>query len=165
MVEGNIVVEKSMTFNEMIFSSQLGKILTGIVIFFLGLVFAYFTEKIISKLLKEIKIDEAVKKIGFDIYLSEVIADLAKKVIWFVSLVLALNQMGILKIVTYIFAALIALILILGILIYIFDFFVNLSKRKYIKAPNKGLTETKIVRHGELMFVPHKYIYERLKTK
>ncbi len=161
----NIVVEKSMTLNELVFSSQLGKVLTGVVIFLLGLVVAYFVEKALLKLLKEVKLDQAVKRIGFDIYLSGTIADLAKKMVWVVFLVIALNQIGILKITAYVFAALIALILVLGISIYIFDFFVNFSKRKYVKASHKGFTETKIFRHGELMFVPHKYVYQRLKEK
>lgn len=161
----NIVIEKSMTLNDLIFTSQLGKALTAVVIFVLGLVAAYFAEKIVLFILKELKVNDAMKKMGFNIYLSETIADLVKKAIWVVFFILALNQMDILKISIYVFMGIIALIFVLGALIYIFDFFVNLSKRKYVKASSKRLTETRILRHGDIMFVPHKYVYERLKKK
>jgi hypothetical protein len=154
-----------MTFNEWIFTSQLGKAMTGIVIFALGLVIAYFTEKMVLFVLKELKINDAMKKMGFNIYLSETIADLVKKAIWVVFFMVALNQMDILKISIYIFTGIILLIFFLGAIIYAFDFFANLSKRKYVKASNKRLTETRILRHGDIMFVPHKYVYDRIKKK
>src|SRR3989338_9828471 len=114
-------------------SSTLVKLVAAIAIILLGLLFGRFFSKLLSKILKEVKLNLLLKdELKINVPAEEFISRLIMYIIYFVSLVLALNQIGLTTTVLYIILITILVIIVILTALAFKDFVPNITARFYI---------------------------------
>lgn len=131
--------------------------LAAIVILLVGLIIGLVVKKVLAKVLHEIELDKIVNRLGKDYSLEKNLSSLAAYIIYFIALVIFLNQLGITSIVLYLVVGVILLLLgatfLLGVKDFIPNFMAgisiyrkgNLKEGKKIKVNN---IEGKIIKFG-----------------
>ncbi len=151
------------------------KIIVAVVILLVGLTIGLLVKRILNKILHEIELDKIVKRLGKSYSLEKRISDLAAYLIYFITLVIFLNQLGIASIVLYILVGAVLLLLGATFLLGIKDFIPNLVaglmiyKKGYWKKGKKikideiegkiekiGLVEMEIkTKKGDKIYLPN----------
>lgn len=102
------------------------QIAIAVVILLIGLTLGLVARKILKKLLQELEVDKTLKKLGKDYPLERRLSNLAAYLIYLITLIIFLNQLGIASLVLYILGG---IVLLLGGAIFILgvkDFLPNL---------------------------------------
>lgn len=109
------------------------KIVAAILIFLLGFVLGKVVGRIIYKMLKEIEINKFLKTAtGMRINADHLISNFISYAIYFLSLVAALEQIGIANIILYLLSATVILVILLSFFLSIRDFLPNLIAGIYL---------------------------------
>lgn len=157
----------------------INKILTPIIILLIGFIIARLISKFAKKILSEIELNNILKKAtGFKPKFEEAISNVIRYFIYFITLAIALDQVGITGVVIYMVSGAILIVLIITILLGIKDFIPNLiSGLSLIRAGfiNQGdnikvkdlegkiikisLTETRIkTKKGDIINIPNSHL-------
>ena len=168
------IIEVSGYINSLIFSSFSLKIILVIILLLIGFIIAKIFGKLSQKILHELELNLLLKKIKIKVPLEYFIGKLIEYAIYLITVVIALNQLGITKtvIIALISAALVicALAAIFGIrgfvpnliaffTIYRKDLFNEGDKIKVKNVEGTvdkiGITETQITTKKETIFIPN----------
>ena len=175
-----------------VFSGAVSRLLVSLVIFFVGFIIGKLLGKLTAKILHELNVDYLSRKaFGVKFSFEDAISAFVTYFIYFISLIMALNEIGLTTTMfTIIFAAIIVLIVI-SILLGIWNFIPNFMSGLVIKQKNflregdvikikdiEGkiiaidVLETRIKnKHGDIIFVPnliltkHEIINYKIKPK
>ena len=90
-----------------------------------GLIIGLVVRKISKKVLHEIELDKAINRLGKDYSLENKLSQLAAYIIYFLALVVFLNQLGIISIILYLIAGVILLLVGATFLLGVKDFIPN----------------------------------------
>jgi len=120
------------------------KSIFAILIFFLGFILGKIVGRVVYKMLKEIEINNFLKKSAkLDIKADSILSRLLSYVIYFLSFVAALEQIGLASIALYIISTTIVLMLILSFFLATRDLIPNIFSGIYLyrnKDINEGIT-------------------------
>lgn len=164
-----------------VLSQFLNKIVVAIVILIIGFVVGRVFGKLIAKLLHEIELNRLIAKRGIKISLEEIISNGLTYLIYFISLIMALNHLGLAATVLYFIYAAILVLLIISIFLAIKDFMPNviagfvlfqkgtIKKGDTIivdtvkgKVKHLGLVETEIrTKEGDTIYIPNSLLMKK----
>lgn len=179
-----------MVFNPGLLSSKISdltlNLIAAIVILLVGLVVGRFLGNLTRKVLHELELDRLLKEqTRFKIPLEQFLASLVKFIVYFIVVILALEQVGLQTAVLNIILVIILLILMVFIILSIKDFIPNLvaglflHQKRNIKAGerievkniegevlNISLIETKIrTRNGDIVYIPNSVLTKHVVIK
>ncbi len=159
-----------------LFSGVVSQLLVGLVIFFVGFIVGKLLGKLTTKILHQLSLDYLLKKaLGIRFSVEDVIGAFVTYFIYFISLIMALNQLGLTTTMfTIIFTAIIVLIVV-SVILSIKDFIPNFISGLIIRQKNfieegdviqvknvEGKVvqidalETKIEnKHGDVIYIPN----------
>jgi small-conductance mechanosensitive channel len=153
----------------------LTRLIVFIIIILLGLIASKVVVNLIKKLMKEFEINKVFKRADINFNPNNFIPSLSKYIIYFVTLVIALDVVGITKIVFYIMIVVMALVIIIYVLISIKDLIPNWYcsfkvKKKYkignhinyknIKGEiiHMNSVELQVKTKKEIIYIPYKLL-------
>ncbi len=100
--------------------------LAAVVILLVGLIIGLVVKKILKKVLHEVELDKTILRLGKNYSLENKLSGLAAYIIYFLALVIFLNQLGITFFILYLVAGVILLLLGATFLLGVKDFIPNL---------------------------------------
>ena len=120
------IVNQGIDFLDTVFSGIVSKLVVAVIILLIGFIFGKLAGKLVQSLLREMNVDQSVKKaVGVKIPVEEVIGTFITYFIYFVTVIMALNQIGLTTDVLNIISAAVMVIIILSIFLGIKDFIPN----------------------------------------
>ena len=152
------------------------KLVSSILIIIIGLVIGRFIGKLTQKILNNLQLNRILKsETNIKILLEEALASILKYVIYFISLIAALNQLGLAPIVFTIILIIVLVFMVFFIILALKDFIPNImagfvihqkgfiKKNDYIRVKSVegrieqiGLTEVKLItKNKDVVFVPN----------
>lgn len=159
-----------------IFSKFYYDILIAVIILLIGFILAKLLSKVVQKVLNSLEVDKIAKKATrIEMGLEKAAGTFIKYFIYFIAIIMALNQLNITTTILQMFSAAILIIVIISVVLAIKDFVPNtfagfyLYRNKFIKEGEtirvKGiegtvkhinLVETKIeTKEGDLVYIPN----------
>jgi len=169
------------TFNKSIFS-----IIGAIAILLLGLVIGRFLSKLTQRILHELEINKIIKKTtGSPLPLEQIISSITKYVIYFIAIILALNQIGLSSKILLVILTIFLILIVAFIILALKDFIPNIIagftiqqkaffkkgdqikiKRMEGKVIDITITETKIkTKDNEIIIIPNSLITKNIIRK
>ena len=151
------------------------RIIVFIIIILLGLVISKVISNLIRKLIKELELNKIFKKADINFNPNKFLPSLSKYIIYFLTLIIALNAVGITSIVLWIISIILILVIVFYVIVSIKDLIPNWYhgfkvKKKYkvgssIKYKNiKGkviymnLVELQVKTNKEIIYIPYKLL-------
>ena len=162
------------------------KLVVAVIIVLIGLVAGKLLGKLIHKLLHEIELNRIIKKAaGIKVSAEEIISSFVTYFIYFIFIVMALNQLGLTTVVLHMISGAILIIIIISIMLSIKDFMPNMfagffiHQKRFIKEGDiiqvdntKGkvvhinLVETKIeTKKGDIIYIPNSLLTKKTVVK
>ena len=121
------VVGESISHLPNLLSGIFTKLVVAVIIVLIGLVAGKLLGKLIHKLLHEIELNNLIKKsAGIKISMEEIISSFVTYFIYFIFIVMALNQLGLTTVVLHMISGAILIIIIISIMLSIKDFMPNM---------------------------------------
>jgi len=169
-----------------ILSSVFTKLVVAVIIVLIGLVLGKILGKFVQKALHEIELNKIIKKAaGIKASVEEIISTSLSYFIYFIFIVMALNQLGITTVVLHMISGAILIIIIISILLSIKDFMPNMFAGLFIhqirfikegdilkvdntegKVVHINLVETKIeTKHGDIIYIPNSLLTKKTVVK
>ena len=169
-----------------ILSSVFTKLVVAVIIVLIGLVLGKILGKFVQKALHEIELNKIIKKAaGIKASVEEIISTSLSYFIYFIFIVMALNQLGITTVVLHMISGAILIIIIISILLSIKDFMPNMfaglfiHQKRFIKegdilkvdntegkVVHINLVETKIeTKHGDIIYIPNSLLTKKTVMK
>ena len=165
------------------FTSNLPNLINRLIITFIIILIGFIIGRLLSKftrkILKELELNSLFKKAtGMKLKIEQTIATSIKYLIYFITLIMALDQLGITGIVLYLLAGAVFIILIISIFLSIKDFIPNmisglsLHKKGFIKKGDHirvkdiegkityiSLLETRVeTKKGDIINIPNSHL-------
>lgn len=158
------------------YSSIINRIAVALLIILIGFIIGRLLGKVVQRVLHELEINRIMKKAAkLSFSLEKAIANFVKYFIYFIAIIMALNQIGIATTILYMLAGAIIIIVILSVFLGVKDFIPNffagmvIHRKKFINVGDtirvKGLTgkvihinlvETRIqTENGDIIYVPN----------
>ncbi len=154
------------------------KIVIAVVILLIGFIVGKVLGRLIHKGLRELEIDKALKRSGVKFGIEDFISRVVEYFIYFLTVISALNQIGLTTVVLYMIAAIVLIILAASFILGIKDFIPNfisgmvIYRRDFIKNGSTirvngmegeivvlTLLETRIkTKKGDVICLPNSYI-------
>ena len=162
------------------------KLVVAVIVVLIGLVAGKLLGKFIHKLLHEIELNKLIKKsAGIKVSAEEIISSFVTYFIYFIFIVMALNQLGLTTVILHMISGAILIIIIISILLSIKDFMPNMfagffiHRKRFIKEGDiiqvdntKGkvvhinLVETKIeTKKGDIIYIPNSLLTKKTVVK
>lgn len=169
-------LENAFNYLHEIFSRFYYDILIAVIILLIGFILGKLLSKIVQKLMNSLEVDKITRKATrVNIGLERAVGAFTKYFIYFIAIIMALNQLNITTTILQMFSAAILIIVIISIILAIKDFVPNtfagfyLYRNKFIKEGEvirvKGiegtvkhinLVETKIeTKEGDMVYIPN----------
>lgn len=185
-ISGKAVVDSSVNFINDLIRPLLTRFVVAIVILLIGFVLGKLLGKFCQRILHEIGINVALKKAtGFRINIEAGVGVFITYFVYFLTVVMALNQIGITTTVLNMIAAAVIIIIIISIVLAIKDFVPNvlsgifIHKKGFIKVGDKvkagnvkgniiylNLVETRVeTRDGDIICIPNSLFLKQGYTK
>ncbi len=140
------LVLNAISYVDGIFMGFYTKILAAVVMLLVGIILGKIAGKLIMKILHEIELDEIIKKAGgVDIGLEKVLGTFTAYFIYFIAVIMALNQLNITTTVLQMISGAVIIIVIISIVLAIKDFVPNLFAGIYIYR-NKFIEEGEVIK-------------------
>ena len=108
-------------------------VVSAAAIFIISLIIGKFAGLIVTSLLYELRLDEILETIGIKIFISKTLGMLISLGIYVTGFILALNQLGITKIIIVLLAVFFAIIIFLGVMLGFADMVRNLFAGLYLR--------------------------------
>jgi len=121
------------------------KLVASITILLIGLILGRFLSNLVKKILKEIELNNILKKeLKLDWPIEQFLTSITKYLVYFIALIIALNQIGLTTTVLYIILAVILLFIVVFIILAIKDFIPNVINGFLIQ-------HRKLLKEGEIV--------------
>src|SRR3989344_1247513 len=163
---------------EVFFSKLVVSLVAAIVILLIGLVIGRFLGNVVRRILRELELSKILKEERVKFPLEEVLSNGVKYIIYFIAVVLALNQVGLTSAIINILLGIIFVLIIIFIVLAFKDFIPNvmaaffIHQRRDIKEGDNikvkniegkiigiNLVETKIkTKSGDTIYVPNSFL-------
>ena len=161
------------------------KLVAAITILLIGLILGRFFSKLVKKILKEVELNNIIKKeFKLDWPVEQFLVSFIRYLVYFVALVIALNQIGLAKIILYVILGGVLLFIVVFMILAIKDFIPNvvsgflIQHRKLLKKGDKikvkdiegkvvdiTLTEIQIKSGNEIIVVPNSVLSKEIIWK
>jgi len=161
------------------------KLVASITILLIGLILGRFLSNLVKKVLKEIELNNIIKKeLKLDWPIEQFLSSVSKYLVYFVALIIALNQLGLASTVLYIILGVILLFIVAFIILAIKDFIPNvisgfvIQHRKLLEKGEKvrigdiegkvekiTLTEVQIKSGDEVIVIPNSILSKKIIRK
>lgn len=147
-------------------SNILVKIIVAIVVILIGIILARILSKLTYRILHELELDRILKDLGVKVPVEEFVGTIVKYIVYFIAVIIALNQLGLETIVFYIILILFLVILIVFVVLAFKDFIPNITagffmhQKRLIKKGDKI-----IVKNIEGTVMEISLIDTKIKTK
>ncbi|MEE9525990.1 MAG: mechanosensitive ion channel domain-containing protein [Candidatus Woesearchaeota archaeon] len=175
------IINQTTTYIDFILSQLFTKIIVAIIILLIGFVMARIAGKLIHKFLHEIELNKILEKAGMKLKLESTISNIVTYFIYFVTIIWALNSMGLTTTILNMVSGAILVLIVISIILAIKDFFPNIMagffiyRKNTIKVGNKvkidnvsgtvkkiSLLETEIkTPSGDTIYVPNSTITKK----
>lgn len=120
------IVNQGIDFLDKMFTGIVSKLVVAVIIVLIGFIFGKLLGNLVQSLLKSMDINKAIKKaVGMRIPFEEIVGSFITYFIYFVSIIMALNQMGLTTDILNIISAAVMVIIILSVFLGIKDFIPN----------------------------------------
>lgn len=180
------VITDSISILPKLLSGIFTKLVVAVIIVLIGLVAGKLLGKLIHKLLHEVELNKLIKKsAGIKISAEEIISSFVTYFIYFIFIVMALNQLGLTTVVLHMISGAILLLIIISIMLSIKDFMPNMfagffihqkgfiKEGDIIKVDNTtgkvihiNLVETKIeTKQGDIVYIPNSLLTKKTVVK
>jgi len=120
----------------LIFSQLFTKFIVAIVILLIGFVIARIIGKLVQRVLHEVELNNILKKAGVKFDLEDVISHLVIYFIYFITVIWALNALGLTTTILNMISAAFLILIIISILLAVKDFVPNLIAGFFIYQKN-----------------------------
>ena len=160
---------------EGVFSGFLSKLIIAVVILLVGFIIGKVVGRLVQKVLHELELDTILKKMGLKITLESASGMIVSVLIYFIAIVMALNQLGLTTVILYIIIGGAILLILVSTILAVKDFIPNLiagffvHKKGYFQEGNKikvkglegkikkiSLIETEIeTNKKDIIFIPN----------
>lgn len=174
-------VDNLINYANILFSQLFTKLIVGIIILLIGFIIGKILGRFVHKLLHEIELNNILKKAGIKISLEEIISKFITYFIYFISVIWALNEIGLTTTILNMISAAVLILIIISVLLAIKDFIPNLLAGFLIyqkslikegnlievnqlkgKVKNISLLETEIeTRKGDIIYIPNSLITKK----
>lgn len=165
-----------------IISQTTANIAAAIIIILIGLVLGRFIGRFAQKILNELETNKILKqKTTINIDLEELVGSVIKYVIYFISLIMALNQVGLTPLILKIILIIILILMIIFIVLAVKDYIPNvvagfvLHQKRVLKEGDvilfkdiegkvitTSLIETRIeTKNGDIIFIPNSVLMKK----
>lgn len=161
------------------------KLVAAITILLIGLILGRFFSNLVKKILKEVELNNIIKKeFKLDWPVEQFLVSFIRYLVYFVALVIALNQIGLASIILYMILGVILLFIIIFIILATKDFIPNvvsgflIQHRKLLKKGDKikvkdiqgevvniTLTEVQIKSGNEVIVIPNSVLSKEIIWK
>ena len=161
------------------------KLVAAITILLIGLILGRFFSNLVKKILKEVELNNIIKKeFKLDWPVEQFLVSFIRYLVYFVALVIALNQIGLAKIILYVILGGVLLFIVVFMILAIKDFIPNvvsgflIQHRKLLKKGDKikvkdiegkvvdiTLTEIQIKSGNEIIVVPNSVLSKEIIWK
>lgn len=161
------------------------KLVAAITILLIGLILGRFFSNLVKRILKEVELNNIIKKeFKLDWPVEQFLVSFIRYLVYFVALVIALNQIGLASIVLYIILGIVLLFIIIFIILATKDFIPNvvsgflIQHRKLLKKGDKikvrdiegkvvniTLTEVQIKSGDEIIVIPNSVLSKEIIWK
>jgi len=148
---------------------------SAVIVLLIGFIIGKVVGKLAQRGLHELEVNRILKKAGVQFGLEELVGHIAQYFIYFIAIVVALDQLGVTAFVLYSIAAIVLIVLAIAFLLSIKDFIPNfiaglrLNYRKFFSVGDTitvgsvsgrvkefGLLETKLVsKSGDIIHLPN----------
>jgi small-conductance mechanosensitive channel len=126
MTNGDSLVSTQIDFLDRIFSGAVSNVVTAGIILLIGFVIGKLVGRLVQRLLHEIELNNLLHNItGLKISLEKFVADFITYFVYFVTVITALNQIGLTTTVLYIISGGVIILVIISIVLGIKDFIPN----------------------------------------
>jgi len=116
-----------------IFSGFYTKILASVVVLLIGIILGKIAGKLLKRILHEVELDVILKKAsGIDMGLEKILSGFTTYFIYFIAIIMALNQLNITTTVLQMISGAVIIIIIISIVLAIKDFIPNMFAGIYI---------------------------------
>lgn len=146
---GSIHIEPVKDFVNIVLSNVLTKFLVAILVMLVGFILGKLAGKIIQKILSEMKLNDLLKKIRIYVNAEQMLSSFVTYFIFFVSIILALNQMGVTSAILNIISLGIIALIVISIILAIKDFFPNFFAGMHIFG-KKLLSVGDVIRYKQI---------------
>ena len=175
------IFAKLTEYGDEFFAQLFTKFIVAVFILLIGFIIGRIVSKIIAKFLKEVELDKVLKKAGIKAKIENFISNGAKYCIYFISVILAINEIGLTTTILNMISAAALVLIIISFILAIKDFIPNvisgfiLYQKSIIKKGDKvkfdqlegtvigiSLIETQIkTRKGDIIHVPNSTITKK----
>jgi small-conductance mechanosensitive channel len=165
-------------FYKFLLGQFVSELIVALLILFVGMIFGRICGRAVQALLKEIDFDKNIGKFGFNYKLANIISTSASYVIYFISVIFALMQFGMVAPVFYSLVVFFLAVFFASAVLTVKEFFPNLFSGLYVKfkpmmnegeivrvhnvegkVEHIGLVKTKIIsRKGDVIFLNNSVI-------
>ncbi len=166
-----------------ILSGVFTRLVVAAIIILIGIVLGRVSGKLLQKALHEIELNNLLNKsIGIKISIEEILSVFVSYFIYFLFIIMALNQLGITTVVLHMISGAVIVIVIISVLLGIKDFIPSvfaslfIHRKRFIKEGDKikvestegkvikmSLVETKIeTEKGDIIFIPNSLLIKKV---
>ena len=179
MDENLTIVDKSVELVSDTFSGILSNIVIAAIIILIGFIIGRIIGKLVQSILKNISLDDLIKKsLGLKIHLEEITGMIISYFIYFISIIMGLNHLGLTNQIVNIISVVIIIVIILSLFLGLKDIMPNIisglliNNKKIIEIGDNitidsiegtvdkiKLTETIVItKKGDLIYIPNRNI-------
>ncbi len=180
------VITNSINILPKLLSGIFTKLVVAVIIVLIGLVLGKILGKLIQKALHEVELNRIIKKAaGIKVSVEEIISTFITYFIYFIFIVMALNQLGLTTVVLHMISGAVLIIIIISVLLSIKDFMPNMfaglfiHQKRFIKegdilkvdstegkVVHINLIETKIeTKQGDIIYIPNSLLTKKTVVK
>ena len=172
------LLDRSLAYLNELASGLVGKLSTSLIILLVGFVLGRLVGRLIGRLLHEIELDNIVQKTGFKMPVEHTLATLAAYLIYFIAVIMALNELGLTTAALYIIVGGAVVMVIIATALGIKDFIPNMIAGIFIyrrgiikenqrmiiknvegKVKKISIIETELeTKNGDIILVPNSLI-------
>jgi len=124
------------TYLNVMFSQLFTKFIVAVVILLIGFIIARIVGKLASRFLQEIELNKILKKAGVKFELEDMLSHLATYFIYFMTIIWALNALGLTTTILNMISAAFLVLIIISILLAVKDFVPNIISGFFIYQKN-----------------------------
>ena len=168
------------------FSKYLTRFIVAVIILLIGFIIGRIVGRLLQKILKEVELNNIIKKaMHIKINVEEIISSFAVYFIYFITIIMALSQLGLTTTVLNMISAAIIIIIIISIFLGIRDFIPNLiagifiHRKGFVNEGDKirvkdiegrivyiNLLETRIkTKKGDVIYLPNTFLMRNQVVK
>lgn len=167
------------------FGPTVNNIITAIIILLIGFIIAKLIGRLVQRVLHEAELDSLLKKAGAKVSFEVALSHIAEYFVYFITIIFALNQLGITTFVLYLIAFAAVAVLIVSVFLGMKDFVPNFMAGLYIyrkelikegknvkingvsgKVVKLNLLDARIkTRKGDLIYMPNSVIIKSKITQ